>query len=75
MLFRCIDLEEVRNITRDQYHPRGQTALLDAMGDTLTYFMEKKLMNPKAYDSCVIYVVTDGHEIVAKIIHMIKLRS
>ena len=62
LLFRSIDLEEVRNITRDQYHPRGQTALLDAMGDTLSHFMEKKLMDPNAYDSCVIYVVTDGKE-------------
>ena len=25
-------------------------------------FYEKKLMNPNAYDSCVIYVVTDGLE-------------
>ena len=62
LLFRSIDLEEVKNITRDQYYPRGQTALLDAMGDTLSHFMEKKLMDPNAYDSCVIYVVTDGME-------------
>ena len=55
MLFRSINLEDVRNITRDQYYPRGQTALLDAMGDTLSHFMEKKLMDPNAYNSCVIY--------------------
>ena len=66
MLFRSIDLEEVRNITREQYQPRGQTALLDAMGNTLTYFMEKKLRNPNAYNSCVIYVVTDGIENASK---------
>ena len=59
---RNVDLDEVRDLTRDDFRPRGQTALLDAIGDTLTYFMEKKLMDPDAYDSCVIYVTTDGME-------------
>ena len=63
---RNVDLEEVRDLTRNDFNPRGQTALLDAMGDTLTYFMEKKLMDPGAYDSCVIYVTTDGLENASK---------
>ena len=62
LLFRNLDLDRVRDLTRSNFHPRGQTALLDAIGDTLTYFMEKKLMDPGAYDSCVIYVTTDGQE-------------
>ena len=62
LLIRNIDLDEVVDLTRDDYSPRGQTALLDAMGDTLTYFMEKKLKDPGAYDSCVIYITTDGVE-------------
>lgn len=63
---RNVDLDEVNDLTRNDFCPRGQTALLDAMGDTLTYFMEKKLMNPDAYDSCVIYVTTDGLENASK---------
>lgn len=59
---RNVHLEEVRDLTRNDFNPRGQTALLDAIGDTLTYFMEKKLMDPGAYDSCVIYITTDGME-------------
>jgi uncharacterized protein YegL len=62
LLVRNKDLNEVSDLTRDNFQPRGQTALLDAMGDTLTYFMEKKLKDPGAYDSCVIYVTTDGVE-------------
>jgi uncharacterized protein YegL len=62
MLIRSIPLVEVRPLESHQFVPRGQTALLDAMGNTLTYFMEKKLMNPDAYDCCTIYVVTDGFE-------------
>ena len=59
---RNVNLERVRDLTRDDFQPRGQTALLDAIGDTLAYFMEKKLMDPGAYDSCVIYITTDGME-------------
>lgn len=62
MLIRSMPLSEVRLLETHQFVPRGQTALLDAMGNTLTYFMEKKLMNPGAYDCCTIYVVTDGLE-------------
>jgi uncharacterized protein YegL len=59
---RNVELDNVNDLTRDDFSPRGQTALLDAIGDTLTYFMEKKLMDPGAYDSCVIYITTDGLE-------------
>ncbi len=62
MLIRSIPLADVRPLETRQFIPRGQTALFDAMGNTLTFFMEKKLMNPEAYDCCTIYVVTDGME-------------
>ena len=42
--------------------PRGSTALYDAIGDTLKFFMEKKLKNPKEFDNCIVYVATDGQE-------------
>ena len=59
---RSLDLDQVRDLTSADFQPRGSTALLDAMGDTLAYFMEKKLMNPNTFDSCVIYITTDGEE-------------
>ena len=62
MLIRSIPLANVKPLESHQFIPRGQTALLDAMGNTLSFFMEKKLMNPQAYDCCTIYIVTDGME-------------
>jgi uncharacterized protein YegL len=55
-------IEEVDTFPLDEFIPRGQTALLDALGRTLTFFMEKKLLNPSAYDTCLMYVATDGQE-------------
>ena len=62
MLIKSLNINEVRPIELKQYVPRGQTALYDAIGSTLTYFMEKKLHNPTCYDKCLIYVATDGYE-------------
>ena len=62
MLIRSLNINNVRPIELRQYVPRGQTALYDAIGFTLTYFMEKKLHNPTCYDKCLIYVATDGYE-------------
>tara|TARA_B110000483_G_scaffold238448_1_gene315108 strand:- start:2120 stop:2935 length:816 start_codon:yes stop_codon:yes gene_type:complete len=62
MIIRSLPLSDVRQLEERQIVPRGQTALLDAMGNTLTYFMEKKLIDPSAYDCCTIYIVTDGLE-------------
>jgi uncharacterized protein YegL len=62
MLIRSLNITQVRPIELRQYVPRGQTALYDAIGSTLTYFMEKKLHDPKCYDKCLIYVATDGCE-------------
>lgn len=62
LLIRSLNITEVRPIELRQYVPRGQTALYDAIGSTLTYFMEKKLHNPTCYDKCLIYIATDGYE-------------
>ena len=62
MIIKEIDLNDVKPLTRDQYFPRGQTALYDAIGNTLNYFMEKKIKDTNAYKFCSIYVVTDGLE-------------
>jgi len=60
--WRSMPIEEVDKFPLNEFIPRGQTALLDALGHTLTFFMEKKLYNPTAYDTCLIYVATDGQE-------------
>ena len=62
MLLRSVNIDDFKPITRKDYQPRGQTALLDAMGNTLSYFMEKKITDVNAFTSCLIYVVTDGLE-------------
>ena len=62
MLIKSLNITEVRPIELRQFVPRGQTALYDAIGSTLTYFMEKKLHNPTCYDTCLMYVATDGFE-------------
>jgi len=62
MLIRSLNIEDVRPLELRQFVPRGQTALYDAIGSSLTYFMEKKLHNPNSYTKCLIYVATDGCE-------------
>lgn len=53
--------EQLSNIY-GKYKPRGQTALLDALGNSINYFVSKKLLNNGSFDSCIIYVTTDGLE-------------
>ena len=55
-----IDSNPELNVT--DFKPRGQTALLDAMGNCIQKYMSMKDEDPNAYDSCVIYVATDGEE-------------
>jgi uncharacterized protein YegL len=62
LLINSLNITQVRPIELRQFVPRGQTALYDAIGSTLKYFMEKKLHNPAFYDKCLIYVATDGCE-------------
>jgi len=62
VLIRRKNIKEVQDLKECDFVPRGSTALRDAMGNTLMYFMELKLIEPNAYDSCVIYVATDGLE-------------
>ena len=66
LLMRSVDLDAVKEFRVADFTPRGTTALRDAMGNTIKYFMEKKLRDPKVFDSCVIYVATDGYENASK---------
>jgi uncharacterized protein YegL len=67
LLFKDIDINNVRPLTKTDLIPRGQTALLDAIGSTLKYYIQEKVNNPTYFDSCVIYVSTDGLENASKI--------
>lgn len=62
LLIRSLNIKDVRPLELRQFVPRGQTALYDAIGSSLTYFMEKKLHEPNSYTKCLIYVATDGCE-------------
>lgn len=62
MLIRSLNIKDVRPLELRQFVPRGQTALYDAIGSSLTYFMEKKLHDPNSYTKCLMYVATDGCE-------------
>jgi uncharacterized protein YegL len=57
-----INLNDVPEFARYEFVPRGQTALLDAMGDSLSFYKQMKNDTPMAFDTCVIYVATDGLE-------------
>lgn len=58
-----VDIDSVKEFPLSEFKPRGSTALLDAIGDTLKYFMEKKLRHPStSYDNCMVYIATDGLE-------------
>lgn len=62
LMIRSMDIENVRRLNVTDLVPRGQTALLDAMGSTISFFINKKMCDPSCYDSCIIYVATDGQE-------------
>ena len=66
IIWRSKPLSEVDEFDIKEFVPRGQTALLDALGHSLNYFMEKRLMDPNAYNSCLIYIATDGFENASK---------
>lgn len=64
--WNCVPLDQISDFKETEFVPRGQTALNDALGNTLSHFMEKKLMDPNAYDMCLVYVATDGCENASK---------
>lgn len=75
ILWRSKSLDEVNLLDIKEFIPRGQTALLDALGRSLNYFMEKRLMDPNAYSSCLIYIATDGYENASKYYTKLHLKK
>ena len=64
--YNSIDIENIPTLNVKDLKPRGQTALLDAMGNSISYFVERKKNNDNSFDSCLIYVATDGLENASK---------
>ena len=62
MKIRSKKISEIRPLRPSELSPSGSTALLDALGNTINYFIEKKLRNEESFDQCLIYVATDGLE-------------
>ena len=74
LLFRNLNINQVRPLNVDNLKPRGQTALYDAMGNSISYFIEKKLKDSNAFDNCVIAIATDGMENCSKYWNCSKLK-
>ena len=56
ILYKRKNIDEVKELTHNEYYVRGSTALLDAIGRTITT-MEREIDNP------VLFVITtDGYE-------------
>ena len=62
VMINSLDIENVQPLKVSDLRPRGQTALLDAMGNTITHFINKKMCDKNSFESCIIYVATDGLE-------------
>ena len=63
LVLRSVPLESVALLEVDSYVPDGQTALLDTLGKTLQYFMDKYLKDNNAYYSCIIYLIILEHKV------------
>jgi len=72
---RSVNIEDVIPLNITDLVPRGQTALLDALGTTISFFINKKMYDPNSYDTCVIYVATDGLENMSKKFKYIDIKN
>lgn len=60
-IFDGIPASEIKEITEKDYMPRGNTALYDAVGDTLAK-LEKDIADSNLDPNTIICIVTDGQE-------------
>lgn len=61
-IYEDVNIQNVREITHNDYQPRGQTAIDDALGITLTKYINHKNECSMEFDSCIIALSTDGQE-------------
>ena len=57
-IYDAVPIENVKNITRNDYVPQGCTALYDAMGDMVSDLQQKVSHE----DAVLVTVITDGYE-------------
>lgn len=61
-LWDNVNITDISEFLQNDFVPRGQTALLDAMGDSITHYKKMKEDMPNCFDTCILYVATDGLE-------------
>jgi len=66
MFWRTKSINDISPMNVNDFVPRGQTALYDAIGDTIIYYKTLKDMNPDAFTNCTIWIATDGYENMSK---------
>ena len=64
LLHDHVNIQNVKPITHDEYHPNGTTALMDAVGKTINYVGQRLSNTPEEERPAhVIFVITtDGYE-------------
>jgi len=63
LLYDNVDIKEVKEITDDEWYPRGTTALYDAIGKTINDVKQNhKKLGVEAPSKVLVCIVTDGHE-------------
>jgi len=65
--------EEVIEDVMKNYTPRGQTAIRDSLGNSLTYFINK--YKEEEFKSCIVYMFTDGFENASKKFSASEIKS
>ena len=72
---RSVNILSIGQLNSNDLKPSGATALLDAIGNTISYFIEKKNRDENAYENCLIYVATDGLENSSKSFNSDRLKK
>lgn len=64
ILYDRVPIQEVKQMTREEYYARGGTALLDAVGLAIHHIggVQKKMQKEKRPDKTLFVITTDGME-------------
>jgi hypothetical protein len=66
---------KVRPMNTDTYRPGGSTALLDAIGMTISVLSEEEQSKSEIPTTFVVVVLTDGHENCSRVFNLEQVRS
>ena len=64
----------IKMLNHQTYRPNGSTALLDAIGDTVTQICIQT-QNSNLSTSVVVVILTDGHENSSRFYNLVKIRN